>query len=48
MTASIDGTDNFSDSYTPALGAVVSWELGSFGAVYLEPMWVNNSNPLAE
>ena len=46
VTASIDGTNNFSDSYTPALGAVVSWELGSFGAVYLEPMWVNNSNPL--
>jgi len=46
IAASIDGTNNFRDSYTPALGAVVSWELGSFGAVYLEPMWVNNSNPL--
>jgi hypothetical protein len=45
VTASIDGTDNFSDSYTPAVGVVVSWELGSFGAVYVQPMWVNNSNP---
>ncbi len=27
--ASIDGTNNFSDSYTPALGIVVSRELGS-------------------
>jgi hypothetical protein len=43
--ASIDGTNNFRDSYTPALGIVVSKELG-IGAVYAEPMWVNNSNPL--
>ena len=26
-------------------GVAVSRELGSFGAVYVEPMWVNNSNP---
>jgi hypothetical protein len=44
--ASIDGTNNFKDSYTPTLGIVVSRELGSFGAIYAEPMWVNNSNPL--
>ncbi len=44
--ASIDGTNNFRDSYTPALGVVLSRELGSAGAVYLEPIWVNNSNPL--
>ena len=44
--ASIDGTDNFRDSYSPALGAVVSRELGSYGALYFEPIWVNNSNPL--
>lgn len=44
--ASIDGTNNFRDSYTPALGAVLSRELGRHGAVYLEPIWVNNSNPL--
>ena len=44
--ASMDGTDNFSDSYTPALGVVVSRELGNAGAIYAEPMWVNNSNPL--
>ena len=44
--ASIDGTDNFSDSYTPALGIVVSRDLGEYGAIYAEPMWVNNSNPL--
>jgi hypothetical protein len=44
--ATIEGTNNFRDSYTPSLGIVVSRELGEVGAVYLEPMWVNNSNPL--
>jgi hypothetical protein len=44
--ASIDGTNNFKDSYTPAIGVAVSRELGRFGAVYVEPIWVNNSNPL--
>ncbi len=45
VLASIDGTNNFRDSYTPVLGVALSRELGSFGAVYVEPMWVNNSNP---
>lgn len=44
--ASVDGTNNFRNSYSPALGAVVSRELGRHGAVYVEPMWINNSNPL--
>lgn len=44
--ASVDGTNNFRDSYSPALGAIVSRELGRHGALYLEPIWVNNSNPL--
>ena len=42
---SIDGTNNFSDSYSPALGAVVSRELGRYGAVYAHPIWVDNTNP---
>ena len=46
VMATIDGTNNFRDSYTPSLGVIVSRELGSHGAVYIEPMWVNNSNPL--
>jgi hypothetical protein len=45
VIATIEGTDNFSDSYSPSLGAVLSHELGSHGALYFEPMWVNNSNP---
>ena len=44
--ATIDGTNNFRDSYTPSLGVVVSHEFGEVGAVYLQPRWVNNSNPL--
>ena len=46
VIASIDGTDNFKDSYTPAIGVAISRELGKYGAVYVEPMWVNNSNRL--
>ena len=43
--AAIEGTNNFRDSYSPALGAVVSRSLGRHGAVYAEPIWVNNTNP---
>jgi hypothetical protein len=46
VLASIDGTNNFKDSYTPALGVVVSKELGRYGAVYAQPLWVNNTNLL--
>jgi hypothetical protein len=44
--ATIDGTNNFRDSYSPGLGAVISRTLGEHGALYLEPIWVNNSNRL--
>lgn len=43
--AFIDGTNNFRDSYSPALGVAISRTLGAHGAVYVEPIWVNNSNP---
>ncbi len=46
VLASIDGTNNFRDSYSPSLGVAISRELGTYGAVFVEPMWVNNSNPL--
>jgi len=45
ILASIDGTNNFRDSYSPALGVAVSRNLGSRGALYVQPVWVNNSNP---
>jgi len=44
--ATIDGTNNFRDSYSPALGAVISRTVGEHAAFYLEPIWVNNSNTL--
>ena len=43
--ASIDGTNNFRNSYTPTLGAVISRTVGEHAAFYVDPMWVNNSNP---
>lgn len=44
--ASIEGTNNFRDRYSPALGAVISREIGDRAALYFEPVWVNNTNPL--
>jgi hypothetical protein len=41
---SLEGTNNFKDSYSPTLGAIVSRAFGEHAAVYLEPMWVNNTN----
>ena len=43
---SIEGPDNFKDAKSPALGAIVSRRVGDVAAFYLEPIWVNNSNPL--
>ena len=45
VLASVDGTNNFRSSYSPALGVAVSRTLGRVAAVYFEPIWVNNSNP---
>lgn len=45
VLASIDGTNNFRDSYSPAFGVAVSRTIGSAVALYVEPVWVNNSNP---
>jgi hypothetical protein len=44
--ASFEGTNNLHDSYTPALGAVVSRTIADRAAFYIEPVWVNNSNLL--
>jgi Membrane bound beta barrel domain (DUF5777) len=45
IVANIDGTDNFQDSYSPGLSAVFSREVGERAAFYLQPAWINNSNP---
>ena len=43
--ANVDGTNNFQDSYSPGLSAVISREVGERAAFYLEPAWVNNVSP---
>jgi hypothetical protein len=45
ILAAIDGTNNFRDSYSPAFGAALSRTIGSAAALYVEPIWVGNSNP---
>jgi hypothetical protein len=44
VVANVDGTDNFSDEYSPGLAVVLSRELGGRGAVYLQPSFVNNTS----
>jgi len=46
LVANVDGTDNFSDEYSPGVAIVVSRELGERGAVYFQPSYVGNSNLL--
>lgn len=44
--ATTDGTNNFRDSYSPALGAIISRTVRDVAALYVEPIWVNNTNQL--
>jgi cytochrome c oxidase subunit 2 len=48
VVASSAGTNNYRDIYSPAVGAAVSRTLGSVAALYVEPIWVGNSNPAAD
>ena len=43
--ATAEGTDNFSDSYSPAIAGVISREIGDRAALYIQPAWINNTNP---
>jgi len=43
---SFEGTNNLQDNHSPSLGAIISRRFGEVAAVYVEPMWVNNTNPL--
>lgn len=45
---SAEGTNNLRDSYSPALGVLLSREVSDRAAVYVEPFWVSNTNPLPE
>lgn len=44
---SVEGTDNFSEEYAPALGAVISRTMKDRIALYAEPFWVHNTAPLS-
>jgi Membrane bound beta barrel domain (DUF5777) len=46
--ATIEGRDNFSERYSPAIGVVISRTLGANGAVYAHPFWVGNTNLFEE
>lgn len=48
ILAAIEGRDNFQESYSPTLGVLLSYEVRDRAALYIEPMWVNNSNPFPE
>ena len=44
--ATAEGTNNFRDSRTPGIGAILSREFGEHGAVYAMPMYLHNTNLL--
>jgi hypothetical protein len=57
VLGSIDGPDNFrgssvdaagdvTPSYSPALGVVISRSFAPVGTIFVQPVWVNNTNPL--
>lgn len=44
--AAIEGANNMREHHSPSVGAIVSHEFGVHGAAYVEPIFVNNTNPL--
>ncbi len=44
IAVNIDGTDNFSDEYSPGATLILSREFGEHGALYVEPSLVSNTN----
>jgi hypothetical protein len=44
VVANVDGTDNFTDEYSPGLALVFSRELGDRGAIYFQPSYIGNTN----
>jgi hypothetical protein len=45
VIATAEGTNNFRNEKSPAIGAVISRTLGRHGAFYAHPIFVNNTNP---
>lgn len=47
VIASVDGTNNFRDRYSPSIGVAVSRTIGGAAILYIEPLWVGDTNPLS-
>jgi uncharacterized beta barrel domain-containing protein DUF5777 len=45
VIATVEGTNNFRDRYSPGVGAVISRTLGRHGALYFHPIWISDTNP---
>jgi len=43
VLVSVEGSNNFSDRYSPAFGAIVSRTFGDRAALYVEPAWVHHA-----
>ena len=43
---SVEGSDNFRDAYSPTLAVVFSQRIRDRAAMYIEPLWVGNTNKL--
>jgi hypothetical protein len=48
LVASVEGLDNFHETYSPRVGLVASRRLGSRGAVYAVPAWIGNVRPASD
>jgi len=46
VIASVEGTNTFKDSKSPAIAAIISRRVGDQAEFYVEPIYVNNTNPL--
>ena len=44
LLVSVDGTNNFQDEHSPAVGVILSRIVGEVAAVYVEPTFVHHSN----
>jgi hypothetical protein len=48
LVVNVDGTDNFTDEFSPGVAIVLSRELGDRGAIYLQPSLVGNTNLIVD
>lgn len=46
LLVAVEGINNFRDDYAPTVGLILSHEFGRSAALYLEPIWIGNTNPV--